>query len=249
MYTVKQLSMLAGVTPRALRHYDKIGLLKPSRVGDNGYRYYGEETLPRLQQILFYRELGMPLAEICKIMNRADFDLLAALESHKRGLREQIARARRLTRAVDETIAFLKGEKTMNAQSLFAAFSEEEQDRLAEEAAQRYDAETVRESNRKWKSYSKEKREAILAEGNQIYADMIAAMPKGARSREAQAAVERWRSHMNYFWNPAPQQLAGLAEMYVSEPRFRANFDKAHPQLAEFMRAAVQAYVERITQK
>lgn len=249
MFTVKQLSMLAGVTPRALRHYDEIGLLKPSRVGDNGYRYYGEETLPRLQQILFYRELGMPLADIRKMMGRRDFDVLSALESHKVALRKQMERAQRLMQTVDDTIAFMKGEKTMSAKALFAAFSEEEQDQLAEEAARLYDADTVRESNRKWKSYPKEKREAILAEGNQIYADMVAVMPQGAESAEAQAVVERWRNHMNYFWTPAPEQLAGLAEMYVSEPRFRANFDKAHPQLAEFMREAVKVYVRRMNDK
>ena len=64
MFTVKQLSKLAGITPRTLHHYDEIGLLKPSRVGDNGYRYYGEESVLRLQQILFYRELEIPLEEI-----------------------------------------------------------------------------------------------------------------------------------------------------------------------------------------
>ena len=83
MFTVKQLSKLAGVTPRTLHHYDAIGLLKPSRVGDNGYRYYGEESLLRLQQILFYRELGIPLEDIKKIMGRRDFDVLGALRSHK----------------------------------------------------------------------------------------------------------------------------------------------------------------------
>ncbi len=80
MFTVKQLSKLAGVTPRTLHHYDAIGLLKPSRVGDNGYRYYGEELLLRLQQILFYRELDMPLEDIKKIMAHSRFDVLKALE-------------------------------------------------------------------------------------------------------------------------------------------------------------------------
>ena len=84
MYTVKQLSKLAGVTPRTLHHYDQIGLLKPSRVGENGYRYYGEESLLRLQQILLYRELDLPLEDIKKIMGRRDFDVLGALRSHRK---------------------------------------------------------------------------------------------------------------------------------------------------------------------
>jgi DNA-binding transcriptional MerR regulator len=96
MFTVKQLSNLAGVTPRTLHHYDQIGLLKPSRVGENGYRYYGEEALVRLQQILFYRELGLPLDDIRKIVGRHDFDVLAALEQHKTELAARRARLERL---------------------------------------------------------------------------------------------------------------------------------------------------------
>jgi DNA-binding transcriptional MerR regulator len=244
MFTVKQLSKLAGVTPRALRHYDDIGLLKPSRIGENGYRYYGEEALLKLQQILFYRELDMPLEEIKKIMGRRDFDLLAALQSHRAALQKKAARLNQLLITVDNTIQHIKGEKLMSQKGLFKGFSEEEQDKLAREAGQMYDPETVRESNRKWKSYSKEKKDAILAEGSQIYLDMIAAMPKGASSPEAQAIVERWRRHMDYFWTPNLEQLPGLVSMYSEDPRFKANFDAMHPQLAVFMREAVTAYVE-----
>jgi len=244
MFTVKQLSKLAGVTPRALRHYDDIGLLKPSRIGENGYRYYGEEALLKLQQILFYRELDFPLEEIRKITGRRDFDLLGALQSHREALQKKAARLDQLLVTVDNTIQHIKGEKLMSQKGLFKGFSEEEQDKLAQEAEQMYDPETVRESNRKWKAYSKEKKEAILAEGNQIYADMIAAMPKGASSAEVQAIVERWRSHMDYFWTPNLDQLLGLASMYNDDPKFKSNFDDMHPKLAEFMREAVTVYVD-----
>ncbi len=243
MFTVKQLSKLAGVTPRTLHHYDDIGLLKPSRIGENGYRYYGEESLLRLQQILFYRELEMPLDEIKKIMGRPDFDLLAALQNHREALQKKAARLDQLLVTVDNTIRHIKGEELMSRKGLFKGFSEEEQDKLAQEAEQMYDPETVRESNRKWKAYSKEKKDAILAEGNAIYTDMIAAMPKGASSPEAQAIVERWRRHMDYFWTPNLDQLLGLASMYNDDPKFKANFDDMHPKLAEFMREAVTVYV------
>jgi DNA-binding transcriptional MerR regulator len=243
MFTVRQLSKLAGVTPRALRHYDDIGLLKPSRIGENGYRYYGEESLLKLQQILFYRELEMPLDEIKKIMGRPDFDLLAALQNHREALQKKAARLDQLLVTVDNTIRHIKGEKLMSQKGFFKGFSEEEQDKLAQEAEQMYDPETVRESNRKWKAYSKEKKDAILAEGNAIYTDMIAAMPKGASSLEAQAIVERWRRHMDYFWTPNLDQLLGLASMYNDDPKFKANFDDMHPKLAEFMREAVTVYV------
>lgn len=243
MFTVKQLSKLAGVTPRTLHHYDAIGLLKPSRVGNNGYRYYGEESLLRLQQILFYRELGIPLEDIKKIMGRRDFDVLGALHSHREALQKQVARLNRLIHTVDNTINHLKGNTTMNDKAYFEGFSEEEQEKYAVEAEQMYDPETVRESNRKWKSYSAAKKESILAEGKAIYTDMIAAMPKGAASPEVQAIVERWRKHLDYFWTPKLDQLLALVNGYNDDPRFKANFDKMHPGLAEFFRNAVQVYV------
>ena len=243
MFTVKQLSQMAGVTPRTLHHYDDIGLLKPSRIGDNGYRYYGEEALLKLQQILYYRELDFPLEDIRRIMGRRDFDLLGALQSHREALQKKAARLSQLLATVDNTIQHLKGEKLMSQKGLFKGFSEEEQDKLALEAGQMYDPATVRESNRKWKAYSKEKRDAILAEGNQVYLDMIAAMPKGASSAEVQIIVGRWRSHMDYFWTPNLDQLLGLANMYNDDPKFKANFDDMHPNLAEFMREAVAVYV------
>ena len=97
-----------------LHHYDAIGLLKPSRVGDNGYRYYGEESVLRLQQILFYRELGIPLENIKKIMGRRDFDVLGALRSHKEALKKQVSRINRLIQTVDNTINHLKGNTSMS---------------------------------------------------------------------------------------------------------------------------------------
>jgi DNA-binding transcriptional MerR regulator len=235
---------MAGVTPRTLHHYDDIGLLKPSRVGDNGYRYYGEESLLQLQQILFYRELDMPLEDIRKLMGRRDFDVQKALESHKESLSKQIERMNRLLATVDNTINHLKGKKTMSDNKFFEGFSEEEQEKYALEAEQLYDAESVRESNRKWKSYSAAKKESIMAEGNTIYKEIITVMPKGANSPEAQALVERWRRHLEYFWIPTLDQLLGLANGYNDDPRFKANFDKMHPKLAAFMRDAVRVYVK-----
>ncbi len=245
-YTVKQLSSLAGVTPRTLHHYDQIGLLKPETVGANGYRYYGDDSVLRLQQILFYRELGLQLEDIKQIMGRRDFDALEALESHRQALGKQAERINRLIQTVDDTILHMKGQKTMSKKQLFEAFSEEQQEEYARQAEQMYDPEIVRASNRKWKSYSAEEKQRILEEGNQIYTDLIAAMPKGADSVEVQAVVERWRRHMDYFWTPNLEQLVGLAKGYNTDPRFKANFDKMHPRLAEFMLEAVKVYVAKL---
>jgi len=244
MFTVKQLSKLAGVTPRTLHHYDDIGLLKPSRVGDNGYRYYGEEALLRLQQILFYRELDIPLDDIKKIMGRRDFDVLGALQSHKYALKKQVTRLNRLIDTVDNTINHLKGNNIMSEKAYFEGFNEEQQEKYALEAEELYGAEGVRASMKKWKGYSAEQKRRIMEEGSKNYTDMIAAMPKGADSPEVQGIVERWRTHMDYFWSPKLEQLLDLANGYNDDPRFKENFDKMHPQLAEFFREAVRYYVD-----
>src|SRR5512140_1355313 len=123
MFTVKQLSTVAGVTPRTLRHYDAIGLLKPARIGSNGYRYYDESSLLRLQQILFYRELGMPLDDIKKVMGRRDFDVLEALQEHKAALSRKVSRLNRLIQTVDNTIFHLKGKTAMNEKDFFHGFT------------------------------------------------------------------------------------------------------------------------------
>ncbi len=244
MLTVKQLSKLAGVTPRTLHHYDAIGLLKPSRIGSNGYRYYDEEALLRLQQILMYRELDMPLEEIKKLMGRRDFDVLAALQGHRAALSRQASRIHRLIDTVDKTILYLKGETAMNDKDFFHGFTPEEEEKYSEEAMQTYDPEIVKGSVKKWKSYSAAEKQKIGEEGKAGYQDMLAAMPTGAASAQAQAAVARWRRHVEYFWTPNDDQLLGLADLYNEDPRFRGNFDKLSPELAEFLREAVRIYVE-----
>lgn len=244
MYTVKQLSRLAGISVRTLHYYDEIGLLEPSSVGENSYRYYGDSALLRLQQILFYREMDMSLKEIKLILASSDFNVMEALQAHKQALGKRVERLNRLIETVDTTIMHLKGEKEMSKKSLFEAFSEEQQEKYAQEAEQMYDPAVVKESNRKWKSYSAAEKQRILDEGNGIYADLLAAMPKGAGSPEVQAIVERWRKHMDYFWTPNHEQLLGLAEIYTTDARFKAKFDKVDPRLAEFMREALGIYVE-----
>jgi DNA-binding transcriptional MerR regulator len=244
MYTVKQLANLSGTTPRALRYYDQIGLLKPSQLGENGYRYYGEDAILRLQQILLYRELDLPLEAIQKILVQPGFNPLDALELHKTELFRRMERLERLAQTLDDTIEFLKGNKTMSKQQFFAGFSEEEQAKYAQEAEQKYDPATVRASMKLWKSYTAAEKAQIGAEGEAVYADLLAALPDGAASPAAQAAIARWRKHIEYFWIPSDEQLLGLAQGYLSDPRFKERFDRMDPALADFIHAAAMVYVQ-----
>jgi hypothetical protein len=179
-------------------------------------------------------------------MGRHDFDALAALESHRQALGQRVERLNRLIQTVNDTLLHLKGQKTMSKKQLFRAFSDEQQEEYAREAEQMYDPEIVRASQKKWKSYTAEDKQRIADEGNAAYEAIAAAIPLGAASPQAQAGVELWRKHMDYFWTPNPDQLLGLAQMYSTDPRFKANFDKIDPRLAEFMGEAVKVYVGKL---
>ncbi|MGD0878393.1 MAG: MerR family transcriptional regulator [Anaerolineales bacterium] len=244
-YTVKQLSKLAGVSVRTLHYYDEIELLKPDAIRTNGYREYGEEAVLKLQQIMFYRELDFSLEEIKALVSHPGFDSVAALERHRMSLQGQARRLERLIQTVDNTILHTKGLKEMSQKQMFEAFSEDDQEKYAREAEKIYDPAIVKESNRRFKSLSTAEKLLIFDEGNQIYADMGAAITKGADSPEVQAIVERWRKYIDHFWTPNIEQLKGLAEIYNSDTRFKTNFDRIDPRLAEFMREAVRIYLKK----
>ena len=126
-YTVKKLATMSGVSVRTLHFYDKVGLLKPAYHGANGYRFYEEAQLLMLQQILFYRELGFELKQIKKILGRPGFDKVAALESHRKVLRQNLADTQKLIQTIDKTLEHLKGTKKMKSQELFAGFDPKQQ--------------------------------------------------------------------------------------------------------------------------
>lgn len=137
-HIVKQLATIAGVSTRTLHYYDEIGLLKPSAVGDNGYRYYDETCMLRLQQILFFREMDFNLADIQEIINQPDFDMIQALSGHKENLYGQLAYLEKLLATIDNTISHIKGKLEMKPNELFEPFSEEKQKEYEEEVRQRY---------------------------------------------------------------------------------------------------------------
>ena len=122
-YTVKQVAAMSGVSVRTLHFYDETGLLKPAYHGANGYRFYEEPQLLTLQQILFYRELGFELKQIERILGRADFEKVAALQSHRKVLQKNLARTRTLIETIDKTIKHLKGTKKMKDEEMFMGFS------------------------------------------------------------------------------------------------------------------------------
>lgn len=244
-YSVKQLAELAGVSRRTLHYYDQIGLLKPERQAGNRYRRYGEEAVYRLQQILFYRELGLSLAEIQTVLSDPGFDLVRALERHRQALQERRSRLDRLLQTVELTIISLKGGISMEDQQLFEGFDDEQEKQYAQEAVQKWGNEAA-VSIRLWNSYGPEKQKAIREEGNQIYLDFTRLIGEDPLSEPVQAVTRRWHQHMRYFYEPDIERLLGLAEMYVESPDFRETFDRFDPRLAPFMRLAILSYCKHL---
>ncbi|MFZ6029149.1 MAG: MerR family transcriptional regulator [Chloroflexota bacterium] len=246
-YTVKQLAQLAGVSARTLRYYDSIGLLKPNHYGENGYRYYDDEALLRLQQIRFYRALDFSLEVIGAILNAPDFDLLTALQTHRQALAGRVERFTQLIQTVDNTILHLKGVLPMkDKKPLFAGFDEEQQKEYEREAEQRWGStSTWTESQHRWKSYTDEQKEQIFARASQIHHTILDNMDKGYDSPEVQQAVAAWYQHLGSFYEPNLEILRGLGQAYAEDPRFRASYEAMHPDMPDFMRQAIEFYCDR----
>lgn len=242
-YSVKQLAKMAGVTNRTLHYYDEIGLLKPESYGDNGYRYYGEESILRLQQILFFRELDFSLEQIKTILDSPDFDLLGALQAHRKALLEQADRLNSLVETIDNTIKHIKGEIHMSERDFYKGFDEEKQKRYAEEAQRRW-GETAATSQKRWEAYTRDEKNKILGAMHDISAGIAENMDKGPDSPEVQEWIDRWYRHINqYFYDCSLEIFENLGKMYVEDPQFQVSYENIRPGMAAFMEKAMAYYV------
>lgn len=248
MYTVKQLSDLAQVSVRTLHYYDEIDLLRPSQVGQNSYRYYDDGALLRLQQILFYREMGMELMQIKDILDSPDFDVLSALRSHRTMLQDKIERLQNLVGTVDSTLRHLMGEEDMSKKQMFEAFSEEKQKHYERVARLQYGPDLVNESVKRWNRYTKAQKDQIMAEAGEIYSDMVKALEAdlSPQSPEVQAILERWHQNLRNFYEPTLEVLRGLGDGYNTDPEFIATFTKMHPELPAYLQQGITEYVDAL---
>lgn len=244
-YTVGQVAEMAGVTVRTLRHYDALALLTPSAHTAAGYRLYGESDLLRLQQILFFRELGFPLEQIRAILEDPHFDQVRALEGHRQMLALERDRLARLIATVDKTLAKLQEDTMgMTDEELYAGFSQEQIERYKREARELYGEQIVEESERRVKQMPKAHWEAINAEGEDA-TRQIAALAKAGRApgdADVQAQIARHFHWITNFWQPNAESYTGLGQLYAENDEFRAHYEKYGPNLADFMAAAMKHY-------
>jgi MerR family transcriptional regulator, thiopeptide resistance regulator len=243
-FTVGELSRLTGVTVRALHHYDEIGLVRPSQRSAAGYRIYNDGDVLRLQQVLVFRELGVPLDEIGTAIDGAS-DRAQLLRKHRQELAEKRTRIDAMLAAVDAALGALEKGQTMqpvDVKKMFDGFNPEEYE---EEARQRWgQTEAYKESARRTKQYGKPEWEAIRRESEAIYARLAELMQQGVAAADpaVQAAVEDHRMHLERWFYPCSKQMHhGLGEMYVADARFTANLDKVAPGFARFLRDAIAA--------
>ena len=243
---------MSQVTSRTLRHYDEIGLLRPARVGGNGYRYYEREQLLRLQQILLLRELGLGLEAIGAILD-GEHDRVEALCRHHRWLLAERDRLTRLADTVRRTITQLQGGDELSEAELFEGFDPE---RHAERRA-RYEAELVErygegvrehfaESARRTTSWTAEDYRAVDAESAAIEARLVDLVDAGkpVDDPDVLAAVGEHYALVSRFWTPDRRSFPALGTLYTDSPDFRARYDARHPRLAEYLRDAMAAYAD-----
>ena len=237
---------MSKVTSRTLRHYDEIGLLPPAWVGANGYRYYEQEQLLRLQQILVMRELGVGLDAIAEIVHEGR-DQAEVLALHRKWLLAERDRFQRLANTVSRTIEELRGGENVNAKSMdhwFEGFDSAKQAELQEEARQRWGAENVDAANARVEDkpshWWADKREQWATQLN-VLIELIDAGREPA-DPAVQDVIEGHYRWISEHWTPNRESYTGLGDLYADDPRFRQNFDRTDPRLAEFLRAAMAEY-------
>jgi len=247
-YTVQKLSNLAGVSARTLRYYDEIGILKPARISTSGYRIYGQAEIDSLQQILFYRELGVGLEAIRNIMNEPDFNLASALREHREQLLKKREQLDLLIANVDKTIACKEGRMVMKDQEKFEGFKQkminDNEERYGQEIRAKYGNEQVNKSNQKVKNMTEEQYAEVEKLTASVLTTLKAALATGDPAGQlAQKAADLHRQWLSYFWESYTKEAhAGIAQMYVDDERFTAYYDREQPGTAAFLRDAILIY-------
>ena len=249
-YTIHQLAGLSGVSTRALRWYDKLGLLHPGR-RENGYRVYGGAEVDRLQQILFYRTLGVELARIREILDDPSFDALTALRGHLAALEAERERVQGLIDCVRETITAEERKKDMDDKKKFEAFKrrlvEENEEKYGAEVREKYGDAQVDGMYERIRGVSLEQYREWTRLGQEVLDRLSAAVaagadPKGEEGQEIASLQLRWLNATGNTYDT--RRCRALAELYVQDGRFTACYDRETPGCAQFLRDAVLFWIK-----
>ncbi len=223
-YPIAEVARLAGTTSRTLRHYGEVGLLEPSRIGANGYRYYDATALTRLQRILMLRQLGLGIGAIGDVLDAVD--PATALRAHLTWLRAESERLDRQIASVERTITSIDKGVPIMAEDMLDGFDHTQH---KEEVEQRWGAQVYADSDAWWRGLGSEGRAQFTDEHAAIAAEWgrLAADAAPVDGPEAQALARRHHAWIAAAWasrSPNADELAGLADMYVADERFAANY-------------------------
>lgn len=247
-WSIQETARLTGTTSRTLRHYDAIGLLPPTYIAANGYRYYDETGLVRLQRILLLKELGMPLTRIAEVLESTQ-DPIAALSDHVHSLGRERARIERQIAAVTATITRLEAGEPLMTEEMFDGFDHRAH---KEEVTQRWGQQAYESSAHWWETLSVDDKQAWKASVDRLSHDWVNAAEAGAApgSKRCQDLARRHVAWLKSVpGTPASNPngdldgyVRGLSDMYVSEPRFGANYGGTEG--AELVRDSLNAYLD-----
>ncbi|AVH57335.1 MULTISPECIES: MerR family transcriptional regulator [Streptomyces] len=251
-YSVGQVAGFAGVTVRTLHHYDEIGLLAPSERSHAGHRRYSDADLDRLQQILFYRELGFPLDEVAALLDdqaTGKADPRAHLRRQHVLLTARIEKLQKMAAAVEHAMEARTMGINLTPEEKFEVFGEFDPDQYEEEVRERWGGtDAYRESRRRTASFTKEGWKRVTEEFDAIHRRMAGLMAAGTPA-DSEAAMDTAEEHRrfisNSYYDCSYEMHSGLGEMYVADPRFTATYEKIRPGLATYMRDAITANAAR----
>lgn len=250
LYPVKKLARLAGVSVRTLHLYDELGLLKPHSRTGAGYRLYGEQELLRLQQILFYRELDVPLQQIGEIIDDPEFDVVTALHRHKKELQERRNRIGVLLKTLDKTIDALKQKTMLNHDELYEGLPKEKAKAWREEAVAKFGKETVEKSESALRKLSKADYQQLGADQKAITDRLFELQNEDPESAAVQEEIARHYKNIRRFWGTAnepdkqAEAYAGLGQLYVNDERYTMRDEKPQPAFAQFLAKAMAYFAE-----
>lgn len=250
-YTVSDVAGATGITVRTLHHYDEIGVLRPSERSPSGYRIYDEADLERLQEVLFFRELGFGLGEIRTSLADPSLDRRQVLLRQRSLMADQVKRFRQMVKAIDRALDAIDEGVVMDKEEMFEVFGDFDPTEYEDEARERWGGtDMYKESQRRTGSYSKDEWKELGAEGRAIGEGLALLMAAG-ESADGVAAMdlaEEHRQHISRWFYPCSYEVhVGLGEMYVADPRFTKHWDAFHPGLAPYTRDAFVANASRAT--
>lgn len=249
-YTVNKLAQISGVSGRTLHWYDEIGLLKPSFYGENNYRYYEEEQLLTLQQILFFRELGFPLSDIQKLLGQETFDKITALKAHRKILETEIDQKKQQLLTIDKTINYLEGGKKMTGSQLFYGVDGTKQKDYEDFIVQYLGTpgeKVLLESKRRTVKWGQSEWEDVKIQGDEIHRALKEAIEKGwgPETEEVQALIQRHYDLQSRFYNVTKEMFIGLTQIYGDHPDFRTFYESIHPDMIDFIGKAMRFYATK----